>query len=101
MEVLDINKFLAFKMDPNTQELDMEILNVLNSLFGSIDKNKKIKKNIKKPVVNILKNQKIQNKKDIDLSISVEIPKYGMYLFECPVSKLTKGLDAVYRVVEA
>jgi hypothetical protein len=65
MEVLDINKFLAFKMDPNTQELDIQILNVLNSLFGSIDKNKKIKKNTKKPVVNILKNQKIQNKKDI------------------------------------
>jgi hypothetical protein len=65
MEVLDINNFLSFKMDSNTQELDNTILEVLNSLFGSVDKNKKIKKNIKKPNINILKNQKIQNKKDI------------------------------------
>ena len=65
MEVLDINNFLSFKMDSNTQELNNTILEVLNSLFGSVDKNKKIKKNIKKPNINILKNQKIQNKKDI------------------------------------
>ncbi len=65
MEVLDINKFLAFKMDLETQELDETTLEVLNSLFGSVDKLKKTKKNIKKPVTNILKNQKIQNKKEI------------------------------------
>ena len=65
MEVLDISNFLSFKMDSNTQELNNTILEVLNSLFGSVDKNKKIKKNIKKPNINILKNQKIQNKKDI------------------------------------
>ena len=60
MEVLDINKFLAFKMDSNTQELDDATLSVLNSLFGSVDKYKKIKKNLKKPNTNILKNQKSQ-----------------------------------------
>ncbi len=65
MEVLDINKFLAFKMDLETQELDESTLEVLNSLFGSVDKLKKTKKNIKKPATNILKNQKIQNKKEI------------------------------------
>lgn len=65
MEVLDINIFLSFKMDSNAQELDETILEVLNSLFGSVDKNKKIKKHIKKSNTNILKNQKIQNKKDI------------------------------------
>lgn len=65
MEVLDINKFLSFKMDSTTQELNNSVLDLLNSLFGSVDKNKKIKKNIKKPTTNILKNQKIQNKKEI------------------------------------
>ncbi len=65
MEVLDINKFLSFKMDSNTQELTNSVLELLNSLFGSVDKNKKIKKNMKKPTTNILKNQKIQNKKEI------------------------------------
>jgi len=65
MEVLDINKFLSFKMDSNTQELNNSVLDLLNSLFGSVDKNKKIKKNMKKPTTNILKNQKIQNKKEI------------------------------------
>ena len=65
MEVLDINKFLAFKMDINTQELNQNVIDVLNSLFGSVDKYKKNKKFVKKPNVNILKNQKIQNKKDI------------------------------------
>jgi len=52
-------------MDSNTQELDDATLSVLNSLFGSVDKYKKIKKNLKKPNTNILKNQKIQNKKEI------------------------------------
>jgi hypothetical protein len=65
MEVLDINNFLSFKMDSNTQELTNGVLELLNSLFGSVDKNKKIKKNIKKQTTNILKNQKIQNKKEI------------------------------------
>jgi hypothetical protein len=65
MEVLDINNFLSFKMDSNTQDLDNSTLEVLYSLFGNVDKNKKNKKNIKKPNTNILKNQKVQNKKDI------------------------------------
>ena len=65
MEVLDINKFLSFKNDLNTQELDNKILNILISLFGYIDKNQKNKKNSKKLNINILKNHKIQNKKDV------------------------------------
>jgi hypothetical protein len=65
MEVLDINNFLSFKMDLKTQELNKNDLEMLNSLFGSIDKNKKIKKNIKKPNINILKSQKVQNMKDV------------------------------------
>jgi hypothetical protein len=63
MEVLDINSFLSFKADNQVQELDSKTLELLNDLFGN-DKNKKGKKFIKKPTVNILKNQKIQNKKE-------------------------------------
>jgi hypothetical protein len=62
MEV--INTFLAFKTLDNTQELDTKTVEYLNDLFGTLDKNKKNKKISKKPNINILKNQKIQNKKD-------------------------------------
>jgi hypothetical protein len=62
MEV--INTFLAFKTLDTTQELDTKTAEFLNDLFGTLDKNKKNKKFSKKPNINILKNQKIQNKKD-------------------------------------
>ena len=65
MEVLDINIFLSFKTNDSTQSLDTETINKLGLLFGSLDKIKKHKKYIKKSNVNILKSQKIQNKKDI------------------------------------
>lgn len=64
MEVLDINTFLSFKTQDNVQELDSKTLELISELFGSIDKNKKGKKFIKKTNVNILKNQKIQTKKE-------------------------------------
>jgi len=64
MEVLDINTFLSFKTNEDVQELDSKTIELLNELFGSVDKNKKGKKFIKKPNVNILKNQKIQSKKE-------------------------------------
>jgi hypothetical protein len=64
MEVLDINTFLSFKTNEGVQELDSKTIELLNELFGSVDKNKKGKKFIKKPNVNILKNQKIQSKKE-------------------------------------
>jgi hypothetical protein len=63
MEVLDLNLFLSFKTYNETQELDSKTLDLLYSLFGNVDKNKKNKKQ-PKTGVNILKNQKIQNKKD-------------------------------------
>jgi hypothetical protein len=61
MEVLDLNVFLSFKINNDTQELDNMTLKKLNDLFGCIDK--KNKKGLKKGV-NILKNHKIQSKKD-------------------------------------
>jgi hypothetical protein len=64
MEVLDINTFLSLKTNETFQELDSKTLELMTELFGSVDKNRKGKKNIKKTNVNILKNQKIQNKKD-------------------------------------
>ncbi len=64
MEVLDIKSFLSFKTNDSTQELDSKTLELLYELFGSVDKNKKYKKNVKKQNFNILKNQKVQNKKE-------------------------------------
>lgn len=64
MEVLDINTFLSFKLNENVQELDKKTLDIISELFGSLDKNKKGKKFIKKTNINILKNQKIQTKKE-------------------------------------
>jgi hypothetical protein len=64
MEVLDINTFLSFKTHDLVQELESETLELISELVGSSDKNKKGKKFVKKPNVNILKNQKIQTKKD-------------------------------------
>ena len=64
MEVLDINTFLSFKTQDLVQELESETLELISELVGSVDKNKKGKKFVKKPNVNILKNQKIQTKKD-------------------------------------
>lgn len=63
MEVLNINTFLSFKTHDTVQKLDSTTLELLNELF-SLDKNKKGKKFIKKTNVNILKNQKIQTKKE-------------------------------------
>ena len=65
MEVLDINIFLSFKTNDSTQSLDSETTDKLFALFGSGDRIRKNKKYVKKSNVNILKNQKIQNKKDI------------------------------------
>ena len=59
MEIHDINLFLLYKQKPETQNLDTDTINFLNNLFLS-DKRKK--KSVKKN--NILKNYKIQNKKD-------------------------------------
>lgn len=58
-----INLFLSFKSNTEVQELDQHVLENLVSIFGIIDKNKK-KKFVKKSNINILKNHKIQNKKD-------------------------------------
>lgn len=63
MEVLNINTFLSFKKNDDVQKLDNDVIELFNKLFGNIDKYAK-KKIIKKPNINILKNQKIQNKKD-------------------------------------
>ena len=60
MEVLGINEFLSFKTNPNTQELDSKILTILNILFPISDKRKKNSKG----GTNILKNHKIQHKKE-------------------------------------
>lgn len=60
----NINLFLSFKSNTEVQELDDNILENLVSIFGTIDKNKKNKKPIKKSNINILKNHKMQNKKD-------------------------------------
>ncbi len=59
-----INSFLSFKSSTEVQELDETILEALVSVFGVIDKNKKNKKFAKKSNTNILKNHKMQNKKD-------------------------------------
>ncbi len=64
MEVLDIKSFLSFKTNDSTQELDSKTIELLHELFGSVDKTKKYKKNVKKQNFNILKNQKVQNKKE-------------------------------------
>jgi hypothetical protein len=61
MEVLDLNYFMSFKLNDNLQNLDNNILDQLNSLFGG-DKFKKNKKHVKKQ--NILKNRGMQNKKE-------------------------------------
>lgn len=60
----NINLFLSFKSNAEVQELDDNVLENLVSIFGIIDKNKKNKKLLKKSNINILKNHKIQNKKD-------------------------------------
>ena len=65
MEVNNINQLLSFKTDINACVLDNSVLESFKLLFGHIDKNKKNKKFVKKLNTNILKNQKIQNKKDI------------------------------------
>jgi len=65
METLDIKQFITFKTDNDTSELDKNIFNLFKSLFSGIDKNKKHKKFAKKVNLNILKNQTVQNNKDI------------------------------------
>lgn len=65
METLDIKQFITFKTDNDTFELDKNIFNLFKSLFNGIDKNKKHKKFAKKVNSNILKNQTVQNNKDI------------------------------------
>lgn len=59
---LDINTFLSFKTNPELQNLDASLLETLSELFGG-DKSRR-KKYAKKQVTSILKNHKIQNKKD-------------------------------------
>jgi hypothetical protein len=59
-----INSFLSFKYNTEVQELDDNVIENLFLIFGPIDKNKKGKKFVKKSNINILKNHKIQNKKD-------------------------------------
>ena len=61
MEVLDLNLFLSFKINNDTQELDNMTLKKLSDLFGCNDKKNK---KVQKKGVNILKNHKIQSKKD-------------------------------------
>jgi hypothetical protein len=59
MEIQDVELFLSYKHNPETQNLDNTTIDLLNNLFSSDKKKKKpVKKN------NILKNYKIQNKKD-------------------------------------
>lgn len=60
----NINLFLSFKSNAEVQELDDAVLESLVTFFGTIDKNKKGKKLAKKSNINILKNHKMQNKKD-------------------------------------
>jgi hypothetical protein len=66
MEVLDYNSnydtFMSFKNKEETQELDSNTMLLLDQLFG-FDRNKKNKKT--KSGVSILKNHKIQSKKDL------------------------------------
>ena len=62
MEVLDLNIFLSFKNDDRTQELDIKTTDLLNTLFTNFNKKKSNK--VIKGSGNILKNHKIQNKKD-------------------------------------
>jgi hypothetical protein len=62
MEVLDINTLLSFKTQDTVQKLDSKTLELIKKLFGSI--HKKNKKFVKKQNINILKNQKIQTKKN-------------------------------------
>lgn len=60
MEVIDINTLLSYKSHNDVQNLDDETNKLWNSLFGNINR----KKSIKKGNNHILKNQKLQNKKD-------------------------------------
>jgi hypothetical protein len=62
MEVLDLNLFLTYKTYHNVQELDSNTQDLLSVLFGNTEKYKNLKKTKKN--INILKNQKLQNKKD-------------------------------------
>jgi len=62
MEVLDLNVFLSYKTYHNVQELDSSVQDLLSVLFGNTEKYKNLKKTKKN--INILKNQKLQNKKD-------------------------------------
>lgn len=64
IKMLDIDDFISYKPNKEVQELDTKTLELLNSLFGLNDKYKKSKKYIKKQSINILKSQKVQNKKD-------------------------------------
>ena len=58
--IIDINTFLFFRDDEKLQELDSKTNEIISNLFGNIiRKNKKTKKH-----VNILKNHKIQQKKE-------------------------------------
>jgi len=62
MEVLDLNVFLSYKTHNDVQELDSNTQDILSVLFGNTEKYKNLKK--AKKNINILKNQKLQNKKD-------------------------------------
>ena len=96
MEVLDINNFISFKTDINTFELDNSILDSFNLLFGHLDKNKKNKKCIKKTNINILKNQKIQNKKEIiSNKVNLILNKLSESNIDCLIIEFIQNINQV------
>ncbi len=64
LKVIDINVFISYKTNDDTQDLDTKTTNLLSSMFVGIDKLKRNKKNFKKNGSTILKNHKLQNKKE-------------------------------------
>lgn len=65
MEVLNINNFLSFKNNPELQQLDTVTLKQFAILFPNADKYKRNKKNNKQQSTQLLKNQKLQSKKEL------------------------------------
>lgn len=59
---LDINTFISLKTNSSVLALDNNVLTNLKELFGDFDKTKKHHKN--ETSIHILKNQKLQNKKE-------------------------------------
>jgi hypothetical protein len=65
MEVLNINNFLSFKTNPEVQNLDSTTLKLINTLFPNVDRYRRSKKNNNKQSTQLLKNHKLQNKKEL------------------------------------